>query len=114
MNILILIVGILFFTTVSHGHLYLSQVTNRMVDASWIEKHHSDCCGKDDCKPVPGTDVARMSYGWTVEGLEGSVLNKDVRKSEDNQWWACGTSDEDYDEGVSLECLFKPKMPAYM
>ena len=43
-----------------------------IADASWIMENYPECCGEQDCEPVPGR-VKLTDGRWVVYGLEGSL-----------------------------------------
>ena len=117
----------LFSIVLVHGfsNAHMWHDGKQFVDAKWIEKNYGkECCGEEDCKPVPVSDVLLTAAGYTVNGLVGFLPKKKVKKSPDGQWWACGLwghgevddglGDEVGDEndwGVPhLNCLFRPQM----
>lgn len=84
-------------------------------DAAWIQENYPLCCGPTDCEPVAAADVARIKAGWVVDGYEGVLPHKDLRRSMDGRWWACeiflgGDDGDEGDEGDyrGIRCLFRP------
>ena len=78
-------------------------------DAKWIQEKHPECCGIEDCTPIPLTAVYRDRIGWRVDSLDGWVVPQLVRPSIDHRPWACspiGTG--------MLHCLFLPAKPLRM
>ena len=78
----------------------------RAVDASWIQKKHPECCGEQDCEPVPQEDVAFTPAGWRVRGLSGAIPIDKVKRSDPGKGpWACRYL---YVESRPIRCLFLP------
>ena len=80
-------------------------------DAGWIEKNHSDCCGEDDCFPIPRTDLELVKrggrYGWQVKGHPNTIPEREAIPSEDGRYWKCVMPDWD-GTGPHVRCLFMP------
>ena len=72
-------------------------------DASWIQEKHPECCGIEDCSPVPPLAIYRDAQGWKLDSVGGYVLPSDIKPSIDDKPWACVPPMSDY-----LMCLFLP------
>jgi hypothetical protein len=64
--------------------------------AAWImEKDARDpetnlsCCGKDDCKPVPGSEVSIVPGGFYLKQTGETIPYHRALESQDGQYWRC-------------------------
>ena len=102
--------AIVLLAAAAQAHVH-TMPGGRVADAGWIEKNHSDCCGEDDCFPIPRTDLELVKrgwgYGWQVRGHPNTIPEGDVIPSQDGQYWKCVMPDWD-GTGPHVRCLFMP------
>ena len=91
-----------FTITPVYGHERILP-TGQVADASWIERHYPRCCGPQDCKPVDRSAVQFTDGRWSVDGIAGTVDDKQVRLSLDGKTWRCINL---YFQ--TLRCIFLP------
>jgi hypothetical protein len=65
-------------------------------DAWWIEQgRYFDprggglCCGEQDCKVVPSSDVMATSAGYYIKSLKETIPYSEAQPSPDGQYWRC-------------------------
>ncbi|HJQ57704.1 MAG TPA: hypothetical protein VJ890_12395 [Vineibacter sp.] len=47
------------------------------------------CCGKEDCVPIPASQVDPTPAGWHIESTGEVVPYVDTLPSEDGRFWRC-------------------------
>lgn len=98
--------AILFCTAAAVAHKW-TMPNDQVADAGWIEEHHSECCGREDCFPVPVQDLRLVAGGWKVRGHPNVIPEDQVLRSRDGKAWKCVQLIWD-DSGQHIRCLFLP------
>lgn len=92
---------VLALVTVTRAHDYDRNGTP--VSAEWIQRAHPECCGPQDCRPVPWFAIRYEKGRVRVQGVDGTIPATEVRRSKDEHSWAC------VDQwSKKLLCIFRP------
>lgn len=78
---------------------------------NWITKNHPSCCGVQDCKKIPASEVEVRQDGIYIIASKELLTFKDQRlkQSSDGEWWRCVRLDQPFPWETNLtRCLFIP------
>lgn len=94
---ILLALGVIFFATPSWAHGEFSWIQDR------DKRTGEACCGEHDCYKVQ-VEVVNGGYAFRHANLSYAVSYREVKMSEDGQYWAC------IPRPGLLRCFFAPPM----
>ncbi len=90
------VVGLTMLAMVAPPDGWLGSCARAHDDHDWIAKGryrspltNEWCCGKEDCVPIPASQVEPTAPGWLIAPTGEVVPYVDTLPSEDGRFWRC-------------------------